>query len=69
LSILGNSPDTPLPIEMVLHYIASAYVGLMDWWLEHDMPYDPDEIAKMIVQLYNMSPFTAMGLDTEAVQV
>jgi AcrR family transcriptional regulator len=69
LSIVGDPPDSPLPIGMVLHYISSAYVGLMHWWLEHDMPYEPEEIARMIVQLYNMSPFTAMGLDTGAVHV
>lgn len=32
-SVLGKLPAGPVPIEMVLQFIASAYVGLLHWWL------------------------------------
>jgi AcrR family transcriptional regulator len=62
--VLGELPDSSPPVDMVLHYIASAYIGLMHWWLKQDMPYPPEQMATMIVQLYDISPFEAMGLDT-----
>ncbi|NIM93916.1 MAG: TetR family transcriptional regulator [Anaerolineales bacterium] len=62
-TVLGSFPTGPVPIEMVLHFIASAYVGLIQWWLENDMPYDPEEMASFIVDLYSVSPFKAMGLE------
>jgi AcrR family transcriptional regulator len=58
-----RSPTDP-PLDVVLQFIASAYVGLMQWWLEHDMPSSPDEMAGTIVKLYDVSPFEAMGLRT-----
>jgi AcrR family transcriptional regulator len=52
------------PLEIVLRFVSTAYVGLMRWWLENDMPKTPDEMADTVVQLYGMSPFEAMGLST-----
>ena len=60
----AHRSPTDLPLEIVLQFIASAYVGLMQWWLEHDMPSSPEEMATTIVRLYDVSPFEAMGLHT-----
>lgn len=65
-SVLGGLPVQPVPIEIVLQFIASAYVGIMEWWLENDQPYTPQEMADFIVSLYSVSPFQAMGLEVEA---
>jgi hypothetical protein len=54
-----------VPIEMVLQFIASAYLGIMEWWLENDRPYTPQEMADFIVSLYSVSPFQAMGLEID----
>jgi AcrR family transcriptional regulator len=62
-SVLGERRNGLIPIEIVLQFIASAYVGLIQWWLENDQPYTPQEMADYIVSLYSISPFQAMGLD------
>jgi AcrR family transcriptional regulator len=64
-SVLGGLPIQPVPIEIVLRFIASAYVGIMAWWLENDRPYTPQEMADFIVSLYRVSPFQAMGLEID----
>lgn len=64
-AVMGELPSGPVPIEMVLQFIASAYVGIIQWWLERDMPYSPEEIASLFVTLYNMTPFQALGINTE----
>lgn len=64
-AVLGDLPQVSPPIEMALWFVASAYVGLMQWWLERGMPYAPEEMASLIVQLYDITPFNAMGLQTE----
>jgi AcrR family transcriptional regulator len=63
--VAGSPPETPLPLDLVLQFISSAYVGLMHWWVENDMPNSPEQMASMITKLYNMTPFEAMGLHTE----
>jgi AcrR family transcriptional regulator len=62
--IRGDLPSGPVPIDLVLKFIASAYVGIIQWWLENDKPYSPEEMASFFIDLYNMSPFQAMGLTT-----
>jgi len=66
LQALGSSRrQADLPLEVVLQFVASAYVGLMHWWLDNDMPSSPSEMAELIARIYNVSPFEAMGLHTE----
>jgi Transcriptional regulator C-terminal region len=55
---------TDVPLEIPLQFMASSYVGLMQWWLENDMPSAPPEMAEIVVRLYDMSPFETMGLRT-----
>lgn len=61
-AVRNDLADNPLPVEMVLRFIAAAYVGLMQWWLDSGMPYTPEEMADLFVQLYATSPFEALGL-------
>ena len=65
LESLAPTRRSDLPLEITLEFIASAYVGLMHWWLENDMPFAPHEMADLIVRLYGLSAFEAMGLQTE----
>jgi AcrR family transcriptional regulator len=37
--------------ELCLRYISSASVGAIEWWLEADMPYAPEEMAALAVEL------------------
>jgi AcrR family transcriptional regulator len=55
--------DTPNPgvdrlveREIAINYLASAYLGVITWWLEHDMPYTSQEMAMQLMHL------TAAGL-------
>jgi AcrR family transcriptional regulator len=63
ISALGGVPSGPLSTEFVLRYMSAAYVGLIRWWLEEDMPYTPEEIAKKLVWLYSYGSTRALGLE------
>ncbi len=41
-----HAAPTPVSLEILSQYVASALKGLLIWWLEHDMPYSPDEMAR-----------------------
>jgi AcrR family transcriptional regulator len=45
-----------VPIDMHAHYIAGATLSLMAWWLEHDMPFTPHQMAQ-----YLLSPHSALA--------
>jgi AcrR family transcriptional regulator len=38
-------------VELYLSYVSSASVGVVLWWLEHEVPYSPAEIAAVCVRL------------------
>ena len=42
---LESNPLVPRPV--LLSHLAGAWLGQMDWWLEHDMPYPPEQMATM----------------------
>lgn len=45
-------------VDLCLSYIASGSVGVVMWWLEHDMPYAPAEMAA-VAQRLGRSDLTA----------
>jgi AcrR family transcriptional regulator len=63
ISVLGELPAGPVPAEIVLAHIASAYVGIIQWWVENDMPYPVVEMADHLVNLYALGIYQAIGLE------
>jgi hypothetical protein len=37
--------------EMIAHYVASAFMGVLVWWLEKDMPYTAEEMSTLVRQI------------------
>lgn len=46
-----------VPVEMSIAYITSAYLGVIIWWLENDMPYTPAHMAKQLTRLSTVGPW------------
>lgn len=46
---------------LVLQYITSAHLGLVIYWLEHEMPYSPREMAYQMTLLTFCGPIHAMN--------
>jgi AcrR family transcriptional regulator len=40
-----------VPVDILAHYIASSYLALLTWWLDHDLPYTPEQIDALYQQL------------------
>jgi AcrR family transcriptional regulator len=38
-------------IDLYLRYMSNGSVGAVLWWLEHDMPYSPEELAALSFRL------------------
>lgn len=37
--------------EVVVEFVANAYVGVVEWWLKNGMPYPPQEMAEKVGDL------------------
>lgn len=40
-----------LPVDLLAHHIASTYLSLLTWWLDHDMPYTAEQMDAFYEQL------------------
>jgi hypothetical protein len=37
---------TPVPMEVAAQHSAGSLFSMVSWWLENDMPYTPEEMAR-----------------------
>lgn len=63
INAFGALPEGSVPADIALRFAASSYVGIIRWWLEKDMPFTPDEMAAMVVEINAHGLFKAMGVD------
>lgn len=49
---LNMTLEIKVPIPVFSHYFAGSLLGLLTWWLEEDMPYTPEQMARMFQQLF-----------------
>jgi len=45
------SKDVQVPLDVVVHHLASSLIALLTWWVEHDLRYPPKHINEMFQQL------------------
>ena len=54
LSILRNhskAPLSPQQVEMVAAYLTSAFLSLLVWWIDNDLPCSVEELYTMMLRL------------------
>jgi AcrR family transcriptional regulator len=52
----------------ILVYLAAAYLGLLEWWLENNCQYSPAQMADLLIRIYNHSPVEMLGWFSELEQ-
>jgi AcrR family transcriptional regulator len=63
-STMDTFPEgLPPKIALVLRYHAGAEVAIIQWWLENDMPYSPEEMAEYMIDLHSNSLLEALDLE------
>jgi AcrR family transcriptional regulator len=48
---LSDKRSPSVPLEVVSQYLAGAFLNLLKWWLEAEMPYSPERMDEMFQQL------------------
>ena len=54
-------PDSLVPVEVAAHHLVASSISLIQWWLDHDMPYPPEHMGtiyhELIVRPTNLIAF------------
>ena len=45
--LIARGKKPPVPQEIILHYLVSSLLSILIWWLNHDMPYSPEQMCDM----------------------
>jgi AcrR family transcriptional regulator len=53
-----------VPMDMYLNSLAGAWIGLITWWLEEDLPYPPEQMAIMYQRMFMRSTREVLGLSS-----
>ena len=48
---LDPTTSTLVPIEVAVEVAVASLLGLIDWWLDHDRPYPPEQLEEMYRRL------------------
>jgi AcrR family transcriptional regulator len=51
------------PIDVIAYHVASAQIGLANWWIENDQPYSPDYMAQISFWLSMAGSARGFGLE------
>jgi AcrR family transcriptional regulator len=58
-SQIQNRPT--IPISIIANYLASELFALLQWWLDHDMPYPPERMDEIFHELVTPT-FRKLGM-------
>lgn len=50
-SIYTDKPAPSIPWPLIAQYLAGAFLSLLKWWLDTEMPYTPQQMEKIFQQL------------------
>jgi AcrR family transcriptional regulator len=48
---LDPTTSTRVPMEVAVEFAVASLLGLIDWWLDHDRPYPPEQLEGMYRRL------------------
>jgi AcrR family transcriptional regulator len=59
---LSEKRSPSVPIEVVSLFLAGAFLNLLKWWLEAEMPYSPERMDEMFQQLTLPGVWAIVGM-------
>ncbi|TSI05759.1 TetR/AcrR family transcriptional regulator [Lysinibacillus sp. BW-2-10] len=61
-SVYGNLNQLEVPVDLILSFISSAYIGVLKWWLSDEgSTYSVDFMVEQLATLITKGPINAIG--------
>lgn len=57
--------DIEVPMDFVIEYMTSIFIGTLHWWLTTDSEMTPEHLAKLVIKLVGNGHLTVLGLEIE----
>ncbi|WP_445491839.1 TetR/AcrR family transcriptional regulator [Niallia sp. 03133] len=60
IDMMGSNKD--MDKELIIQFTASAFVGLVEWWISNQMPHTPQIMAEQVWKLFERNDIHPMDL-------
>ena len=50
-ALAAERGEPPVPVPILADYLVGTFVSLLRWWLEHQMPYSPEQMGLIYQEL------------------
>lgn len=57
--------DIEVPMDFIIEYMTSIFIGTLHWWLTTDSQMTPDHLAKLVIKLVGNGHLTVLGIEIE----
>lgn len=57
--------DIEVPMDFIIEYMTSIFIGTLHWWLTTDSPMAPEDLAKLVIKLIGNGHLTVLGIEIE----
>ena len=57
--------DIEVPLDFIIDYMTSIFVGPLHWWLTAETTMTPDHLAKLVIKLVANGHLTVLGIEIE----
>lgn len=55
--------DIEVPIDFIIEYMTSIFIGTLHWWLTSDSSMTPNQLAKLVIKLVGNGHLTVLGIE------
>jgi AcrR family transcriptional regulator len=59
-----NNSRMTIPVEIFISFLGAAYLGVIKWWIQNDMPHSAEYMATQFMELTLMGIHRSLGLQT-----
>ncbi len=60
----GLEPRLQVPLDLLAQAYVGGFLACLSWWLDHDMPYPPQEMARLYGLMFRPGMRAALGMDS-----
>ncbi|MFC4772107.1 TetR/AcrR family transcriptional regulator [Enterococcus hermanniensis] len=57
--------DIEVPLDFIIEYMTSIFVGTLHWWITSDTDMDADDLSKLVVKLVGNGHLTILGIEID----
>ena len=61
IQVYEATPDSRVPFDVAIDHCIRSFLNLIAWWLGHGMPYEPERMGQMYLDLV-LRPMEAVAL-------